>query len=126
MQRRLFLAGLALAPISASLARSVPSTFIAPRLAKELMAKHPDTVLIDVRTPEEFRSERIPGAINLPLGEIVKGNLPAQLDDKNRLYFVYCRSGRRSALAVKLLEALGFKNACNLGGILDWPYEIER
>ena len=126
MHRRIFLASLALAPFSAPLATSVPSPFISPRLAKELMAKHPDTVLIDVRTPEEFRSERIPGAINLPLGEIVKGNLPAQLDDKNRLYFVYCRSGRRSALAVKLLEALGFKNACNLGGILDWPYEIER
>ncbi|HBZ58778.1 MAG TPA: rhodanese-like domain-containing protein [Sutterella sp.] len=126
MHRRIFLASLALAPFSAPLATSVPSPFISPRLAKELMAKHPDTVLIDVRTPEEFRSERIPGAINLPVAEIVKGKLPAQLDDKNRLYFVYCRSGRRSALAVKLLQAQGFKNACNLGGILDWPYEIER
>ena len=45
--------------------------------------------------------------------------------DENALWLVYCRTGRRSADAVQKLEALGYTNLRDLGGILSWPYEIE-
>ena len=47
------------------------------------------------------------------------------LPDKNALWLVYCRTGRRSADAVQKLEALGYTDLRDLGGILSWPYEIE-
>ena len=47
------------------------------------------------------------------------------LPDKNAVWLVYCRTGRRSADAVQKLESLGYTNLRDLGGILSWPYEIE-
>ena len=47
------------------------------------------------------------------------------LPDKNALWLVYCRTGRRSADAVQKLESLGYTDLRDLGGILSWPYEIE-
>ena len=64
-------------------------------------------VAVDVREPDEYAVGHIPGAKLLPLGE------------------VYCRTGRRSAEAVQKLDALGYSNLYDLGGILSWPYEIE-
>ena len=53
------------------------------------------------------------------------GTLHWVLPDKNALWLVYCRTGRRSADAVQKLEALGYTDLRDLGGILSWPYEIE-
>ena len=47
------------------------------------------------------------------------------LPDKDAPWLVYCRTGRRSADAVQKLDALGYTNIYDLGGILSWPYEIE-
>ena len=47
------------------------------------------------------------------------------LPDKNAVWLVYCRTGRRSADAVQKLASLGYENLYDLGGILSWPYEIE-
>ena len=44
---------------------------------------------------------------------------------KNAVWLIYCRTGRRSADAVQKLDALGYTNIYDLGGILSWPYEIE-
>ena len=68
-------------------------------------------VAVDVREPDEYAVGHIPGAKLLPLGEV-----------NSR---VYCRTGRRSAEAVQKLDALGYSNLYDLGGILSWPYEIE-
>ena len=46
--------------------------------------------------------------------------------DKDQLILVYCRSGRRSKLAAEDLVDLGYTNIKEFGGILDWPYEVER
>ena len=45
------------------------------------------------------------------------------MDDKNALYLLYCRSGRRSGIAARWLSERGWKHVHNFGGILDWPYE---
>ena len=47
------------------------------------------------------------------------------LPDKNALTYVYCRSGVRSTAACEKLEALGYTNLYNLGGLTTWPYEVE-
>ncbi len=74
--------------------------------------------LLDVREPEEFQICRIPGSTLIPLGEL-PGRL-VELEGRSDMV-VHCKSGVRSAKAVKLLREAGFKKAKNLrGGILRW------
>ena len=80
-----------------------------------------NAVLLDVRTPEEWDQGIIPGAINI---DYYKGqgfiDEVSQLD-KSKTYFVYCRSGVRSANACSIMNELGFDKANNLlGGISQW------
>lgn len=76
----------------------------------------PASKLIDVRTAEEFAEGAINGAQNIVLenGDLEKA-LPTL--DKEAAYSVYCRSGRRSAVAVELMKQAGFTNVTDLGGI---------
>lgn len=80
---------------------------------------------VDVREAYEYAAGHIPNAVLLPLGSI-ESSAEAVLPSKQEAYIVYCRSGRRSALAVKKLGAMGYQKLYDLGGILDWPYETER
>ena len=79
---------------------------------------------VDVREPDEFAIGHIPGAKLLPLGEVVS-RAGEVMPDKDAAWLIYCRTGRRSADAVQKLEALGYTDLRDLGGILSWPYEIE-
>lgn len=92
--------------------------------AKEMMDKESVTIL-DVRTPEEFRSGHIPGAICIPNETIGTEEIP-QLPDKDRTILVYCRSGQRSQNASLKLVRLGYTAVKDFGGIIDWKYEKER
>ncbi len=86
-----------------------------------------DAVVLDVRTEEEFIEGYIPSAKNI---DIYKGQ--GFLDEVNQLdksknYYVYCRSGARSAQACALMNQQGFENAYNLmGGITEWEGEIQK
>jgi rhodanese-related sulfurtransferase len=84
-----------------------------------------NAVILDVRTEDEYNDGIIENAINI---DIHKGqDFIAELEslDKNKNYYVYCRSGARSAKACEIMNELGFENAFNLlGGILDWNGEI--
>ena len=71
-------------------------------------------LVIDVRTPGEFNSGHLPGAINLPLDQIETG-LPQQVSDKNKVLLLHCQSGVRSGMAKSRLNKLGYTNAFNLG-----------
>ena len=74
-------------------------------------------VVIDVRTPEEFASGHIEGAINIPY-DTITAKLPALARiGKNENILVYCRSGRRSAIAKQSLAELGYHNLQDGGGI---------
>lgn len=79
----------------------------------------PNTLLLDVRTPEEYAEARIAGATLIPVDELSSriGEL-AQAKDKEVI--VYCRSGSRSARASELLTEKGFKVANVTGGINAW------
>jgi rhodanese-related sulfurtransferase len=76
-----------------------------------------DHLLIDVRTPEEFASGHIPGAINISVQ-----TLPDRLSEiaEDQTIVVYCRSGNRSATATDILVAAGYAPVFDLGGIQDW------
>ncbi len=74
-------------------------------------------VLLDVRTPGEFASGHIDGAINIPVQEL--GGRLGELKDKNKTVVVYCRSGARSASAAATLEAAGYTTR-DLGPMSAW------
>ena len=98
---------------------------INPEKAKEMMENSEEFVLLDVRSEEEFSEGHIPGAKVIPHGEILK-RAEAELPEKNVPVFVYCRSGRRSKIAAEALVSLGYSEVYEFGGIIDWPYEIEK
>lgn len=79
--------------------------------------------LLDVRYAEEHEDSHIPGDQLIPLPEL-RGRLD-ELDRKRR-WVVYCRSGRRSAVAALLLRQAGFTAVSLTGGINGWPHEIRQ
>ena len=90
--------------------------------AIDIMEEERQYIILDVRTPEEFKSKHIPGAINIPNEVIGSAEIPA-LPDKDQRILVYCRSGNRSKQAAAKLAALGYTNIMEFGGILNWPGE---
>jgi len=84
-----------------------------------------EIILLDVREVHEFDSGHIKGAILLPLGDIGSKSEEV-LPDKEAKIFVYCRSGNRSKTAVLDLIEQGYTNVYDIGGIIDWEYEIEK
>ena len=93
--------------------------------AKEIMDSQEDYIILDVRTQEEYDEGHIPGAIVISHEEITE-KAEEMLTDKNQLILVYCRSGRRSKIAAEVLAELGYTNIKEFGGIIDWPYEVEK
>lgn len=88
--------------------------------------KDQDAIILDVRTEEEVASGKIPNSVNI---DIYKGQgfiYRLEEMDKNKTYFVYCRSGARSAQACSIMNQLGFEKTYNLiGGIMQWEGPIE-
>ncbi len=77
-------------------------------------------IRVDVRTPAEFASGHIEGAINI---DWESGHFEADINalDKTKSYAIYCRSGNRSGQASALMVQDGFKSIYNLkGGVIDW------
>ena len=93
--------------------------------AKKIMDTEQDYIILDTRAQTEYDEGHIPGAIVIPHDEI-KEKAESVLKDKDQLILVYCRSGRRSKLASEDLVELGYTNIKEFGGIIDWPYEIEK
>lgn len=91
--------------------------FIPCEQAKALIAQHQGQ-LVDVRTPQEFMMEPIPGAINIPLHEI--DQVATQKLDKTLPIVVFCRSGQRSYMAQQILIGQGFASVHNLGPSMAW------
>jgi len=83
-------------------------------------AKLPDTVLLDVRTPAEFASGHLPGAVNLDVRSADFSQAAATLDP-GKNYAVYCHSGNRSKTAMATMSQAGFTHLYDLaGGIGAW------
>lgn len=78
------------------------------------LAAQPDTLLLDVRRPEEFAAGHVEGAVNVPLGETAR--MAAAIGRKDRPVILHCRSGNRSGKALAELQAAGFTALHNAGG----------
>lgn len=91
---------------------------------KERMDRGEDLVVVDVREPAEYERGHITPLL-IPVGELV-----TRMDElepyRNRELIIHCRSGKRSAAAVAVLQQNGFSNPRNLaGGMLAWKQEID-
>ena len=93
--------------------------------AKKIMDSGEEHIVLDTREQDEFDEGHIPGAILIPYTEI-ENKAEEMLPDKDKLILVYCRSGRRSKIAAESLSKLGYTNVKEFGGIIDWPYEVEK
>ncbi len=89
------------------------------------MLEEGSVVLYDVRTEGEFNRGHIKGAKCVPLTFNFKGFAKCIDNDECQKIF-YCESGSRSAMAIKVLGMMGFKNLHNFGSIHDWEYDLER
>ena len=89
--------------------------------ARDRMLQGQPYILLDCRTDEEFEESHIDGAILIPYDEM-GARAPSELPDKQALILIYCRTGRRSALAAQELVAMGYRNVYDFGEIVDWPY----
>jgi rhodanese-related sulfurtransferase len=80
-------------------------------------------VLLDVRTPQEYREGHIPGSQNVPLQQLDK--VEEGTENKDTILYVYCHSGARSRQAVSLLKHMGYTNVHNIGGIAAYSGKVE-
>jgi len=96
---------------------------ISPEEAKNKMELDEDVLLLDVRTEQEYKEKHIPGGILVPVDQISM-SIEKVITDKDKEIIVYCRSGNRSKSAVNKLLKLGYTNVYDLGGINNWPYEV--
>ncbi len=89
---------------------------VASQQAKAIQAEvAKGSLLLDVRTAEEFNARHAKDATLWPVQDIQAGKLPEVAKDKK--IYVYCRSGNRSSQAKALLEQAGFTNVVDLGGL---------
>ena len=81
-------------------------------------------VLLDVRTPDEYRQGHIPGSKNVPLQSIDK--VTVMINNKATPIFVHCLSGARSRQAAAILQQMGYTNVKHIGGISAYAGKVER
>lgn len=98
-------------------------------IARDLEQAPEKFLVIDVRTPEEYKSGYLQGAKNI---DFLVGDFERKINDlpRDRPIVLYCRSGGRSARAEKIMRKAGFANVADMrGGILEWEragYKIEK
>ena len=100
----------------ATLALILPISLGATACAGEPAELSADTVIIDVRTPAEFASGHLEGALNI---DVQSGDFAAQISQLDPAvdYFVYCRSGNRSGQAISQMSNMGFSSMANGGSV---------
>ena len=88
---------------------------------KRLLESDDNAILLDVRTPEEFEEGHIPGATLLDIRQAGGFMKEIQSMDTYKNYYVYCRSGARSAQACQIMGQIGVLTTYNLlGGFMEW------
>lgn len=121
LQRRWIVAvALVLATSGAASAQTPPAAQLDHEQLQSRLQQADKPVVLDVRTPEEFAAGHVPGARNIPHDSLAARI--AELDDaRGAEVVVYCRSGRRSQLALETLTGRGFTRLAHLSGdFLAW------
>lgn len=97
--------------------RSFENKEISYKKLKEIMNKNKSAILLDVRSPQEYKEGHLENAINIPVYDLEKHL--KELPDKQKLIIIYCASGHRSKQAKEKLESLGYENVYHLKNGLD-------
>lgn len=98
---------------------------ITPESAERRIKKG-NVMVLDVRTPEEFNAGHLPQAINYNVLDSIEFLQQIRQLNKEKTYVVYCKSGKRSTAAVKLMQQAGFVRVWNMkGGITAWKGKTE-
>lgn len=94
--------------------------------SKLMQQKKRKTIILDVRTPQEFAEGHLERALNINFyDENFKQQL-SQLDKKKKI-LIYCKSGNRSGKAMAMMQEMGFKQIIDLaGGITQWKAESKK
>lgn len=93
--------------------------------AKNIIDTSNDEIIIDVRWKDEYEDGHIKDSILIPL-DTLENTIEDIVKNKDSQILVYCRSGRRSAEASKIIKSLSYNNIYDFGGIIDWKYGIEK
>lgn len=94
--------------------------------AKKLIDENKELIILDVRTKEEYDSGHIKNAILIPYDQINQ-NIDRIKQYKDKPVLVYCRTGRRSAIAVKVLIDNGYSKIYHMyEGITMWKYDLVK
>jgi len=99
-------------------------------MLKERAEGSRDFVLVDVREPNEYEINQIPGSVLIPKGEFLNGNAIAQLQDLTgdgaKQVVLHCKSGVRSAEALAVAKGAGYADAVHVGGgVVAWVNQID-
>ena len=81
-------------------------------------------IVIDVRTPEEYAQGHVVGAYNIPLDGLLDDEKLPLLKENDTPVLLYCRSGRRSGLAMYHMSNAGYKKVFNMGGVITQEYGL--
>lgn len=92
--------------------------------AMELM-KEDGCVVMDVRTPMEYKYGHIKGAVNFYLGEF-ETRFTKEYPNKDQLILIHCTMGNMSRVATQILTQMGYTRVFDIGGIYQWSGEIEQ
>ncbi|MCK6570238.1 rhodanese-like domain-containing protein [Myxococcota bacterium] len=111
------------ATVAPSVAATASATTVPPSPASAApapadaatLAREPDVLFLDVRTPGEFAGGHVEGALNIPVGETAR--MAEAIGRKDRPVVLYCAVGGRSAQAMAALRAQGFTRLANGGGV---------
>ncbi len=121
--KKLILFLLAVAGIAVACASKDDIKTIAPVEFAETVAADSNAVVLDVRTPEEFAEGHLQGAVLLDYKQTESFITGIAALDKEKIYYIYCRSGRRSHEAAVMMQDKGLKVVDMKGGILAWTAE---
>ena len=89
-------------------------SLLSPQTARQHLAQ--GALVIDVRSPEEFRGGHLPNAVNIPLADL-REVLARRVKDKRQVLLLHCLSGGRSAIAQQQARSFGYANVFNLGSL---------
>jgi rhodanese-related sulfurtransferase len=80
--------------------------------------------VVDVRTAAEFASGHVPGALHIPYDEIPRR--ASEIGPPSTPVVLYCRTGRRSAIAVEALQKAGYDEVYDFRSVTAWPGELAK
>lgn len=86
--------------------------------AKDLIRRNCNTILLDIRSNQEYDEYHLDGAVNIPLYEL-RTKINEIVENKSQIIIVYCQSGVRSGKAVNILNKLGYTSLYEIDGGID-------